>query len=85
MADSQPLPRLSATYDPEARALYVYVRPANGPVKTYEEEDGFNVDIRHDGLVAGFEFLLPGPLEILTDPSTGSSSPYPIIEVRADV
>lgn len=83
MPDSQPLPRLCATYDPEAKALYVRIHGAQGGVSTHEE-DGFNVDLRQDGLIAGFEFLLPEPLEILTDPSTGNSSPYPIFEVQAD-
>lgn len=86
MSDSQQLPRLSATYDPEAKALYIHVRETRigAGLVVSSEDDGLIWDRTRAGELVGIEVLLTEPLEILTDPSTANSSPIPVIEVRAD-
>ena len=47
---------LTATYDSEVDAAYVYL--SNGRVENTEEiEAGFLVDVDRDGKIVGFEFL----------------------------
>ena len=77
---SDSLPHLSATYDPEAKALYVRIRDGRPPIKSREGEEGLIYDHDWNGALVGIEVLLAQPLEILTDRATGNSSPYPVIE-----
>lgn len=73
---------MKAHYDPEAKALYVQVAEKDGrPLHTWESPDGTNVDWQGDQFssdsrdmqVVGYEFLLDGPLDILTATNTGSA------------
>ena len=48
------------TYDPQADALYIYLRDDLDVVKTIEIDDRRNVDLDADDKVIGVEVLSPG-------------------------
>lgn len=48
------------TYDPQADALYIYLRENLDVIKTIEIDDRRNVDLDTDNKVVGVEVLSPG-------------------------
>lgn len=48
------------TYDPQADALYIYLRENLDVVKTIEIDDRRNVDLASDNKAIGVEVLSPG-------------------------
>jgi uncharacterized protein YuzE len=47
----------AVTYDAEADAVYVYVRPPGHVARTQVVDDSRMIDYAADGGIAGFEFL----------------------------
>ncbi len=59
--------QLTVTIDPEAQAIYIYLRPREG-FRSYKQEEpapGVIVDFDANGKPIGIELLGPGKLDIV--------------------